>query len=459
MSDGDSAFKQEKHAAERVGAWWLANPSDEDTDYELPDRTVAGTLKTGEPTSWGLSTIGHLDPNDDDGWFQPAGSGLSEHRAIWGTDLHAKSFSLLDPYQTNHTSQQNNPFHGNDEWGFSSYVSGDCWVTPDDVIEGLSIPFDGLDDWVIDPATNANDYFPSGEEFKTFEVPERFSHNAQLGRAQVRLVVGSHGQADGRGFSMSRFVVFEIDDSIRLEQVLEKWVEPLSLFLSFVTGIPARLNTLQLMLPEHRWPLDLDYAMVRSQVVHNEGLGHFDYIAPLPQIAASGVTFDSLLQAFFELWEDDGNRSALRYFGVSQSGIPDDSCEARLFSAFQAVERYHRTNLDSRFSNRAGKGLRTQLQELQESAAQTSAALEVACPRMMKELARYRNRIAHGSGGTSNDFTIRCILAAKALRWMLRHVYFVKVGLSPDAVTQIIRDSHRFQSDIRLIEKHGHLFK
>ena len=475
-------------STERLGTWWLADPSDGDTDYQPPERTVAGMLKTGEPLSWELTTIGKINPNDHFLVSQQA-DGLNEHRAIWGTDAHGKSLSLLDPYPTNYQIQFNNPFHGTEGWGFGWYVVGGGWVTPDDVIERLYVPFDGLDDWVIDSASSSSDYSPTDEEMRKFERPPRLSHATELNTAQVRLIADSAGSSSARGFSFNRFALFEIDDSIRLDQVFDKWIDSLSLFVSLVTGIPARLGTLQFELPESRWPLEFRYNIAQSRILHNQGLASFDYIAPLPRLVSAGLSFDSLLQAFFTLCEDEGNRAALRYLSESQSGIPDESTEAKLLSAFKAAEQCHTSNLDSQslpsinhqrrveavvesaptehrrwaresLSNRNSKGLKTQLRELQELAGTTGAALGDACPRMQKEMATYRHRIAHSSAVTRNDFNVRCYLAAKALRWMLRHVYFAKLGLSQEAVTQIIQDSHRFQADIRLLEDwHHRLFK
>ena len=291
------------------------------------------------------------------------------------------------------------------------------------------------------------------------------------------------------GFSFNRFALFEIDDSIRLDQVFDKWIDPLSLFVSLVTGIPASLGKLSFKLPESRQPLDFRYNIAKSRVLHKSGLGSLDYIAPLPGFLSAGLSFDSLLQAFFTLCDDEGNKAALRYLSESQSGIPDESTEAKLLSAFKAAEQCHASNLDSQslpskdhqrrveavvesaptehqrwvresLSNRNSKGLKTQLRELQEMAGTTGAALEDACPRMQKEMATYRHRIAHSSAVTRNDFNVRCYLAAKALRWMLRHVYLAKLGLSQEAVTQIIQESHRFKADIRLLEDwHPRLFK
>ena len=126
---------------------------------------------------------------------------LPEHRAIWGTDAQAKSISVLDPYPTNYTFQFNNHSKVLKDGGFSCYVAADgCWVTPDDVIERLYVPFDGLDDWVLDPTSSGSDYFPTDEAFRKFEIPERLTHGAQLGKAQVRLVADSEGSASGQGF-------------------------------------------------------------------------------------------------------------------------------------------------------------------------------------------------------------------------------------------------------------------
>ena len=50
-------------SSERLGTWWLADPSDGDTDYQPPEWTVAGMLKTGEPLSWELTTIGRVNPS------------------------------------------------------------------------------------------------------------------------------------------------------------------------------------------------------------------------------------------------------------------------------------------------------------------------------------------------------------------------------------------------------------
>ena len=463
---------------EGLGTWWPANPSDEGMDYHVPDETVAGMLKTAEPRSWELTTVGGIDPQAD--MFVP--SGLPEHRAIWGADAQGKSISLLDPYPDNYTIHLSNLLLRTEKWGFACYAVGGAWVTPDSVVERLHLPFDGLDDWVVGSMSSDSDLVSTDEEWRKFERPPRLSHDVELGTAQVRLITDSEGNASGRGFSFNRFALFEIVDSIQLDQVFDKWIEPLSLFVSFVTGIPASLGTIQFWQHElDRWPLELHYDIAKSRDLHNQNLASRDYIAPLPSIVSSGLSFDSLLRTFFLLCEDDGNRTALRYLSASQSSVPDGSTEATLHSAFKAAEQYHRTNMNSQslpsvehqnrvesvvasapakhrdwakqtLSGRNHKGQKSQLRELQGSAASTSESLSKACPVVFEEMTTYRNRIAHGAPTTRTDLNLRYHLAAKTLRWLLRHVYLVKLGLSPEAVTEIIQESRRFQKDIRLLE-------
>ena len=331
---------------EMLGSWWLANPSDAAADYQPPEKTLAGLLRTGESLSWELTTIGRTGPNDDFSvMFQ--WPDLPEHRAIWGTDVDGTCVSLLDPFPTNYVSRFNSPFNGNEEWGFDSYALGKAWVTPDDVIESLSVSFDGLDHWVVDPKSNGRDYFPTDDELMKFEVPERLEHEAQINNAQVHLAADSKGSASGLGFAFERIALFEIEGTMTLDQVFPEWIEPLSVFVSLMTGVPASLGEVQLKLPELLWPLNLHYKTTRSHVVHNQGLSLFDYIAPLPTVVSLGLNFGPLLQAFFALWGDDKDRAALTFLSESQSGVPNESNEARLLSAAKAAEQYHATRLDS----------------------------------------------------------------------------------------------------------------
>ena len=65
----------------------------------------------------------------------------------------------------------------------------------------------------------------------------------------------------------------------------------------------------------------------------------------------------------------------------------------------------------------------------------------------------YRHDIAHGNPTTKSDLHIRYHMLARALRWLLHHVYLLELGLSADAASELIQDSFRFGQDLNVLTR------
>ena len=468
--------------AEILGSWWLPPGPDEESDYQGPEDTVAGVLKLDESRPWQLTTIGNVDPDKPIHLFKQE-IGLPEERAIWGATSEGESYSLLDPQPAGQVMQTTNPLQGTEQWGVRWYASSKgCWVTPKDTAERVNICFDPIDDWVIDPGANNRAYFPQD---RVLELPDSLSYTTEVQDSDLILSVDSATNADWRSFEARRSTTFKIDTPHRLEDLLDKWITPLRLLLDVAGGIPTTIASISFTHAELPRPLSLHYNMPAPIWEPLKNLGSHNFVAPLHVLHKLGLDFSALVSNFFSLYESQRHRTALTHFSRSQSRIIDQSNDTELLNALRAIEQYHSKEMESRTISKMElrrrirvvkdavsdeckdwvekelegankKTLREQVEEVGNLAATTTDKLNGVWPDFIREAVGYRHDIAHGNPTTKSDLHIRYHMLAKALRWLLHHVYLLKLGLSADAASQLIQDSYRFTQDLSVLTRwHG----
>ena len=73
-------------------------------------------------------------------------------------------------------------------------------------------------------------------------------------------------------------------------------------------------------------------------------------------------------------------------------------------------------------------------------------------PGFRKKVVDSRNRVAHGASSRDGERVLLYHSLALGLRWMLRHVYLLELGVPSDGTDQIIQDDRQFKHDIRILE-------
>ena len=93
------------------------------------------------------------------------------------------------------------------------------------------------------------------------------------------------------------------------------------------------------------------------------------------------------------------------------------------------------------------------LQEVTDRATTTGKAVTEAWPRFCKEATRLRVQAAHGTPETRVRIGLRQHAGAVSIRWVLRHVYLLKLGLSEASAEQLVQNNPLFQQDMELVEE------
>ena len=460
-----------------LGIWWLPDLSYEGPEFQDPEHSVPGILNNDTSRMRELTTIGSLRSSSRNEIFRSLGQSL-EHSVIWGTDSQGNSLSLFDSMRASMSFQSSSPRGGTESWFVSWYTSGSAWVTQQSTIDRIVLQFDLLPEWT------------SGRSFPDFDfelgadalnLPKREKHTAAIDNAIINLHFGHNARSSTEGYHATRFSAFEIEDSIRLDQVVDKWVKPLKILLDLLTGISARIVDISVRTADVQRPLDL-YSNLLHQTRDkpDKSRRQLDIYASRVSLDHNGVDFSALLTHYLALYESK-HRIALQSLSESQSELVDQSTASELLSVCQAIEQYHKVAIGGShipseefnslldaavqaiapqrrewFHRKVGncnvKPLSTRIEEIIHRAGNTGVSIERALPGFRRKVVESRNRVAHGSSSRDGERVLLYHSLALGLRWLLRHVYLLELGVPSDGTDQIIQNDGQFKRDIHLLE-------
>lgn len=467
-----------------LGLWWLPNPSEDPSDYQLPEHRVSGEVRGNGP--WELTTIGSLLSEEPIPFFrsQATTEAADSPVAVWGTNAEGDYLSLFDLLSLGQSRQTNNPLGGTEKWHVGWYTSGNAWVEPHDVVDHVIVRFDILEDW-------AGNRLPANHfisEDGSFQVPEPTLHRGTVGDASITLSLDSRWWPTSEGFQGNRFSTFTIkDETVRLDEITQEWVRPLMLLMELLTGSPVRMTETVVRLPNTptlNQPLVVHLHPNLRQPKEEGHIPprHWDMLATRADLEERGLSFPDLVQRFFALHENHKHKMAIGLLGHSQSRILDKSANSELLTVFRAMELYHSaevggTDIPRRehkervdavvdgapeewkewarqhLQNKNGKSLTTQLQEIMDLSPAISRRIDGAWPNFCRETVRNRNKAAHGKSTAVPSLGLRCHAGAVGLRWLLRHQYLLKLGLSETNATELIRNANVFQLEMGLLAR------
>ena len=360
----------------------------------------------------------------------------------------------------------------------SWYTSGSAWVTQQDKVDRVIIQFDSLPVWASDSALSDFD-FELGPD--TLKLPERKNYTAVIGDATVNLHVGHNVRPSAGGYNASRSATLEIVDSIRLDEVVDKWVKPLRIFLDLVTGSSVKIIGVSVRVADVQQSLDLYSNLLHQTREKPEKTRRQPYIfATRATLDQSGVDFSDLVNRYFDLYNSK-HRAGLQALSESQSSLVDQSTASELLSTCQAIEQYHKAAIGGshiprneyadlrnaavqaipaqwqdwfydRVSNCNFKSFSKRIEEVVGRAGDTGGSIETAWPDFRKKVVDSRNKVAHGTSSRDGERVLLYHSAAVGLRWLLRHVYLLKLGVPNSCTDQIIQEDRQFKHDIRLLQ-------
>ena len=468
-----------------LGTWWVPNPPEDDHDYEPPEGRVSGNFDGDGP--WHLSTLGRLSPGGLVEELKSMGDNYPpRYDTIWGTTSEERSLSLFDMWRTGASLGGGSPLGGKERWRVGWYTSGNVWVFGREDIDRVSIRLNTLGDWASDHGL-VNDGF--AVEDGALRLPQEITHTAAIGDATLSLDIGSEVNAmgSGGGYTANRYSSLNIADrNVRLDEVTQKWVIPLMRLLDLLTAMPTRATDISLRLPGQHASgasrlLNLYPNLIQAKEERDTWRGRLDMLATRAVLEQYGLDFSALISRFFELYETEGHGRALNLLSHSQARVLDGSASAELMGTFMAVEHYHREEIggfaipESTHNKRVAEVLRVVpdehkcwvknalspnrkstpviLQEVTDRATTTGKAVTEAWPRFCKEATRLRVQAAHGTPETRVRIGLRQHAGAVSIRWVLRHVYLLKLGLSEASAEQLVQNNPLFQQDMELVEE------
>ena len=372
---------------------------------------------------------------------------------------------------------------GVEDWHVGWYTSGSVWVTKDEQIDLVSVQIDVLDDWASEHLVSGHDFaFEEG----ALHLPKPRSYAAETDDATVTLHLGGELRPDSGGYRASRYSSLDVMNTLPLEEVVDKCVMPLKTLFELLTGCASRVTSITVQIKELRESprrfLKLNPSLLQSTEERDATRGQMDMLTTRITLEKHGLDFSSLIRNYHSLQQSENHQTALRYLVHSQSRLLDQSADSELLTTVKAVEQFHSEAIggtaipvsehDKRVedvvqgtptrwktwarevlsrSNR--KGLKRQIKEVQDRAGDTGESIENVWPKFARQIAKLRSMAAHGGPTSSGDLGLRYHAGAMALRWLLRHVYLLELGVSPHEVNLMIQNTNRFKDEIQLLQQ------
>ena len=471
------------------GEWWVETRKCPPENYRPPKHTVAGELLADGMSDWTLETIGTLTAEPI---WQVMASRIVKTEddlvSIRGTDNAGRSYSLLGCYDTQLTTQSSSIRGGVQRWAVNTIVEGHgIWVDPDSEVEEISISFRDLAAWAtdvrnhpvaIDEDTQVISFHQtwSDEEGLIQECPVRLRHGYICSLSDSRFVADASAS-------------ITISDTLKLQQVAEKWIRPIndlmSLFAmrpSFPMSIRAHLVgrlrrerpiEIDIRIPQPLDHVDKDDAEDRTVSRKSEML------ATRVGLQEAGVTFEALLEGWFAVRDNDKLRVAFERLADSQaktSGFSFDdsllhvcngleSLHAASFDGSESVDAEtkeiltrlqdsvpdsHKDLLSDRLATTRSKSFMAKAAEIAQSCGDTGRAILDAYPNLVADINKFRTRAAHANTKPRDPNGQIDVLIGS--QWLLRHSLLQALGIATAACDAIILPNFTFENQLRRLE-------
>ena len=471
------------------GEWWIETRKRPPKNYKPPKHTAAGDLLADGMSDWTLETIGSLTA-------ESIGQLMASHVVkteddlvtIRGTDSAGKSYSLLGCYGTNSTMQSSSIRDGVQRWAVSTIVEGDgTWVDPDSEVEEISTSFRDLAAWATD-ARNGPFTYDADAHVMSFHGTWN-DEESLVQDCPVRLRYGfSWSQSDSR-FVADASASITISDTLKLQQVAERWIRPINDLMSLLAMRPSFPISIRAHLLERfgrerpieiniRIPQALDHV---DEVEAEKGIGsrQLEMLATRVGLQEVGVTFEALLGSWFAVRDNDKLRVAFERLADSQAKTSGFSFDDSLLHACNGLESLHAACFDGSVSEDAvTKEILTRLQdavpdshkdllsnrlattrnksfvekagEITQSCGDTGRAILEAYPNLVADIREFRTRAAHANTRPRDaNGQIDVLIGSQ---WLLRHSLLQALGIATAECDAIILPNLTFKNQLRRLE-------
>ena len=442
-----------------LGEWWIANPTDNTTDYEPPEASarVPGTLQEISSGKFALETIGTIGKDPFQARRSEEPEKTDSQINIWGTDRQGQRFSLLNCLRTN-----TKRWSGHEDWKVGWHAQGNTWVTPDDMCHRVSIRTDDLHAWALHGRPfniKVNDASGTAE----IDLREEALGTATIGEVSVSLVRGIQFNHQGpldpaeRKFPIDNIVCWRVDGPLTLQNVAGQWVNGLEWFSRFMTmrrSVASGVYCSMVVSDNrpHQVTLTIPNLPRRTDSTDEPtgtGLSPDHYLMTLDTFAKHDI---ELMTIFCRYWSEvvtGANYMTMALHLDSQDRILSQGDDSALLNAIRSVEaHYAATNPCKKVRD---VRIREIINDAIGSAGDIGEQIRAAWP-SLSEAGVLRRDLAHGRSRPSSDFSLKCLGGAISIQWLQRLHLLKQMGISDHVANSIVRDNPRFAEQLKLLK-------
>jgi len=473
------------------GEWWIETRKR--PNLRPPRRTAAGNLLDEGMSGWRLETIGPIGPgtihdpfgNEVDEFFRQA-------HTIHGCDSENKMYSLLDCVLTDGRMQAPSVRGGVHHWRVGIIVAGTgVMVTPEAEIDQIDIRISDLELWAADARQRDFDHDPSAQNLSLdVQTHERW---ARIGDHELKVRWGRAWSANSARITASSDAVVQVAGPLKLLEINESWVRPVTRLVSLLTAQPVYVTAIQARLAQRDEYGHGVYVDVRipqpieeqpsPEPAADKAAQQIEMLASRRDLEDSSIDIEKLLASYFKVQADDNLRDALRHLIDSQaktSGFRFDDSLLYGFNSFESyhgavheggeavgrdvaklyddlmchVPRKHKALVKDRLNKKPPKSFLQMLDDVMSDCGATATTIRSAHPDVARSLRDLRNTIAHTNQGNL-DLRERVDLLS-TLHWIMRRVLLQAFGIPSDACDQLLAKNHVFNGHIRSIRSRYH---
>ena len=460
-----------------LGYFWLPNLDDRSEVSQLPGERVAGTLSIPDDEPWKLDVLGSLLPSDHlfQHGYQNAYPRMS---AIRGFSSRNSALNLYDTQRSSFSMFS--ALLDQETWRIGWYTEGSAWLDQGEIIRSITIEYDILWEWTTFGERAGLEY---NQEDRTIRVPVPEQRPMTVRGAELITRLDWEQVYSPYSYNAQPDAAIEIVEDIPLNEVRDRWVVPLQMFLRFLTLEYVNIDKVTARLSSDEAEVSLRYNLFRPAVSDdgaNLDLGTRVLITP-GHLSSRGLTLDSVLSDFLDLIDDDNHRTALWLLNESKDRLHGNLADAAFLNVFRSMERYHAAAIGgteipkSEHRARVGavvenapeehqewvrdqlsrankKTQQRQLQDVLERAAATASRITNAWPNFFSSIVDLRGKVAHGIPQAGGEAAVGYLAAATGLQWIMRHVYLREIGLSDHQAAETVAHCVAFDQELRLLK-------
>ena len=465
------------------GEWWV--DTRKRPVLKPPRRTVAGNLLDDGLSGWRLETIGPIGPGTiHDAFGNEVDEFYREAHTIHGCDSENKMYSLLDCVVTDGRMVFPSIRGGVHYWQVGMIVSGSgVMVTTEDEFDQIDVRISNLTAWAADPRQSDYVHDPDAQNLSLdLQTHER---SARLADHSLSVRWGRAWSANSARVTASSDAVVRISGALKLLEINEAWVRPITRLISLLTAQPAYVTAIQARLAQRDAYGHGVYVDVRiPQAVEEEpqldpdadkGAQQHEMLATRYTLEDNSVDLEQLIASYFAAHDDDDLRDALRHLIASQAKTSGFQFDDSLLYGFNSFESYHsacheggmavdkdianlyddlmlhvpprhETLVKDRLNKKPSKSFLQMFDDVMGDCGATATTIRTACPDVARSLRDLRNTIAHTNQG---NLSLReRIELLSTLHWIMRRALLQAFGVADDACDQLLSRNHAFKGHL-----------